>query len=299
MKLIAILGPTASGKTELAIKLAKRFHGEIISADSRQIYRGMDIGTAKATKRHRQQVPHHLIDTKTPRQSYTVAHFLRNARRTIRKISARGRLPFLVGGTGLYLYALLQGLNIPKVKPNPRMRHQLEKLSAEKLFRLLKKLNPARASTIDRHNPRRLIRAIEIAKDGGLKTSATYPSVVAATFRSPFDTPLILGLKIPKTKLRQNINRRVDQMFRQGLVSEVKKLIKKYGRRKIFSETIGYREVMDYLDKKITLQEARDQIKKNTWRFQRHQYNWFRRLPVVWIKNERQAEAKINKFLFV
>src|SRR3989344_3252933 len=286
MKLIAIPGPTTSGKTALSLRLTKNFHGEIISADSRQVYKGMDIETAKATKKEQRLIRHHLIDIKKPNQSYTLAHFKRDANQTIQKITKRGKLPFLVGGTGHYVHALLTNLTIPQVPPNPALRKKLARLSAPKLYSILTKLDPARAKTIDAKNPRRLIRAIEIAKALGKVPPLPLPLFrKAKQGEKERGSTLVLGLQIPKPHLRRNINSRVDQMFRRGLVAEIKKLIKRYDRRKIFTQTIGYREVIDYLDEKITIQQAREQIKKNTWHYTKHQYNWLKRLPVVWIKS--------------
>ncbi len=161
-KLIAIVGPNASGKTGLSIKLAKKFNGEIVSADSRQVYRGMDIGTGKVTQKETQGVPHYLLDVASPKSRFTVAQYQKMAKRAIDKIFKKSKIPFLVGGTGLYIQAVVDDIVIPKVKPDWKLRHKLEKEPAEDLFKKLEKLDPKRAKNIDRNNKRRLIRAIEI-----------------------------------------------------------------------------------------------------------------------------------------
>jgi len=290
-KLIAIVGPTASGKTALSLPLAKKFHGEIISVDSRQVYRGMDIGTAKPAKSEQKRVPHHLVDVKKPTQRYTVQQFKTDASKLIHKITKKGNIPFLVGGTGLYLYTLINNWDIPQAKPNQKLRQRLARLGLKRAWKKLLYLDPAAGSFVDPKNPRRVFRALEVILATGRPLSQQYGA------KKPLFDVLILGIDITKALLRQNIGRRVDQMFRRGLVAETKKIIKHYGRRKILSETIGYREIINCLDKKITLAEAREQVKKNTWHYTKHQYNWFRRLPVVWVKTSTQAKKQIKNFL--
>ncbi len=166
-KLIVILGPTASGKSELAVKLAKKFNGEIISADSRQVYKGLNIGTGKITKKEMKGIGHHLLDVASPKRKFTVAQFQKLAFKKIREIQRRGKTPFLVGGTGFYIQSVVDNISIPEVTPNWKLRKALEKKNTEELFSMLKKLDPARAKTIDSKNPRRLTRAIEIASAEG------------------------------------------------------------------------------------------------------------------------------------
>lgn len=320
-KLIIITGPTASGKTALSLKLAKKFRGEIISADSRQVYRGMDIGTAKVpispARRSRvaakssipsndgiqvpvisSGIPHYLINIRNPYQSYTLAQFQRDAIKIIKQIHQRGRIPFLVGGTGLYLNALINNLQIPEVKPNPKLRKKLEKLPVARLFKILNKKDPARAKNIDQKNKRRLIRALEIVAALGHVPLFPFPPPAGVWLREGgIGSFLTLGIKKSNPALRRSINHRVEQMFKAGLVQEVKKLTKKYGRCRPAFDAIGYREIIDCFNGKLTVEQAQNLIRSNTWRFTRRQMSWFRRLPIVWIKNQAQAEAKVRAFL--
>jgi len=200
-KLIVILGPTASGKTELAIKLAKKFRGEIISADSRQIYKGMNIGTAKPTKKEMQGIPHYLLDIASPKRKFTVTQYRKLAIQVINKTFKKDKLPILCGGTGFYIRAVVDGVTIPKVKPDWRLRSDLNKLSTEELFKILKKLDPQRAKTIERKNPRRLIRAIEIV----MKTKRPVPPLKFQPLPYPV---LMIGIKRGKKELQNLIKKR-------------------------------------------------------------------------------------------
>ena len=223
-KLIVVVGATASGKTDLAIKLAKKYNGEVVSADSRQIYRGMDIGTAKSLDL--EGVPHWLLNIKNPNQLYTVAEYKKDAIKVIRDIQKRGKLPILTGGTGLYVKAVVDNLDIPKVQANPLLRQKIEKEVKEKgldfVFKKLIKLDPEATYIIDPKNPRRVIRALEIT----LLTKKPY-SQQRKSGKPLFDVCQI-GIEVKKEKLIERINLRVDQMIKNGLVDEVKNLIKKY-----------------------------------------------------------------------
>ncbi|MEK7099173.1 MAG: tRNA (adenosine(37)-N6)-dimethylallyltransferase MiaA, partial [Patescibacteria group bacterium] len=215
-KIIFIVGPTASGKSALAIRLAKKFNGEIISADSRQVYRGLEIGSGAVTHKEARGVPHHIIGVASPRRAYTIALFVRDARAAIAAIARRGRVPIVAGGTAFWVNTLAYGMTLPKVKPNARMRRALEKKSPAHLLAILKRLDPRRAAAIEQKNPRRLIRAIEVARALG-----RVPTLVK---HSMFDT-LWLGLHPPDETLSQRIRQRTDHMIRRGLAPETKKLL--------------------------------------------------------------------------
>ncbi len=294
-KIVCIVGPTASGKTDLAIHLAKKFNGEIVSADSRQIYRGMDIGTAKPPISAMRRIPHYLIDIKNPSQSYTLSQFKSDALKSIRKIHTASKLPLLVGGTGLYISAIINNLLIPKVKPNRALRTKLTRLLEKRglyyLYGKLTALDPEAAYTVDPKNPRRIIRALEIC------ITTKKPLSHTRTFGMPLFYTLILGLRLPPENLEERIVKRTKAMFRNGLVEEVKKLVKNYGRRSVPFDAIGYREIIEHLDGKITLEEAEPKIIKNTWRFAKRQLTWFKKMPVKWINDVVLAEAEIKTFL--
>ena len=305
-KIVCIVGPTASGKTALAIKLAKKFNGEIVSADSRQIYREMDIGTAKPPvvppgKGGRGDmvsfgIPHYLIDIRNPNQSYTAGQFKRDVIKAVKKITRFGKLPILVGGTGLYISAVVNNLEIPEVEPNKQLRKKLEeqiqKHGLYYVYGKLTALDPESAYNVDPKNPRRVIRAYEIA----LVTKKPF-SETRKKGRPLFDT-LILGLD-SGVKLKAKIEKRTSLMIKKGLAKEVKNLLKKYGPRPVPFDAIGYREMIDYLRGRTTLPEAVTLINKNTWRFAKRQMTWFKKMPVVWIKNQSVAEAgkEIRQFL--
>jgi len=295
-KLIVILGPTASGKTSLSLKLAKKYKGEIISADSRQIYRELDIGTAKPTKKQLKQVKHYLINIKNPNQHYTVAQYKREAIITINGIIKSGKIPFLVGGTGLYIKSLAENLEIPEVKPDWKLRNKLESEIKNKglksVYKKILKLDPEAAYIIDKNNPRRVIRALEIA----IKTKKPF-SQQRKKGKPLFDI-LEIGLNPNDKKLIKIINKRVDKMIEAGLLGEVKRLIKKYNKKLRTFDAIGYREIIDYLNKKIPLKESVEIIKKNTWHFAKRQMTWFKKDRLIhWVKNKKEAEKLIENFL--
>jgi len=295
-KLIVILGPTASGKSELALKLAKELNAEIVSADSRQIYKGMDIGTAKSAKKERKIIKHYLIDIKKPNQLYTVWEYKRNAIEAINQIIKRDKVPFLVGGTGLYIKAIVDNLEIPKVKPDWKLRKSLElKIKTQGLKSLydeLIKIDPEAAYIVDSQNPRRIIRALEVA----IKTKKPF-SQQRKKGKSLFDV-LEIGLSVSEEKLKEKIEKRVDKMVKMGLVKEVKNLIKIYDKNLSTFDAIGYREIVDYLNKKKSLTEAIKEIKKNTWHFAKRQMTWFKcDKQIHWIKSQGQAEKLVKDFL--
>ncbi len=286
-KLVVILGPTATGKTGLAIKLAKQFNGEIVSADSRQIYKEMAIGTAKPTKKETRTVPHHLIDFISPNKDFNVALYKKRVLKTIQEINKKGKIPFLVGGTGLYIKAIVNNIDFPKVKPNKKLRRQLEKKSAEELFRIYKKLDPKGAKLIDKNNKRRLVRAIEVSK------LTKKPFWVQRKKQASLFDILQLGIKLPKKELEKRISKRTDKMFKLGLEKEVKRLKKKYMKSPLL-QTIGYAEWFQNKDEK----KIKEAIKLHTLQFAKRQMTWFKKdKRISWIKNYKEAQKLTKNFL--
>ncbi len=292
---MAIVGPTASGKTALSIELARRFNGEIISADSRQVYRGMDLGTGKATKREMRGVPHHLLDVVSPRTTFTAAHFQRHGTKAIKKILAKGKLPIVVGGTGLYVDALLHGYALPNVKPDATLRKNLEDQSAETLFTQLKKLDPRRANGIDRHNKRRLVRALEIV----LLTNHPVPSREEALARGGDYTIFKIGIAVPPKKLKKNIAARLTKRLRQGMVREVERLHENgVSWQRLDDLGLEYRFVSRYLRGMVTKREMMDSIQKESWQYARRQMTWFKKdKTIFWITTASAARALAGSFI--
>ena len=291
-KLIVILGPTASGKTDLAVFLAKKLKSEVVSADSRQIYKEMDIGTAKVTKKEMTGVPHYLIDIIPPNKTFTLAQYKIRTIKIIKDIQRRGKTPFLVGGTGLYIKAVVENLQIPKVAPNPALREKLEKKTNEELLKDLAKLDPQAAETIDRKNKRRLVRALEVCILSGKPFSALKIK------GKPMFEVLQLGISVPRKTLYRRINQRVERQIKDGLIDEVKNLSRKYGWNLPSLSGIGYKEFKPYFEEKITLREAKKNLKQNTRQYARRQMTWFRKdKSIQWIKNAKEANRLIKKFL--
>ncbi|MFH1140596.1 MAG: tRNA (adenosine(37)-N6)-dimethylallyltransferase MiaA [Chloroflexota bacterium] len=268
---VAIVGPTGVGKTALSLALAERFPVEIVSVDSRQVYRGMDIGTAKPTPEERACVPHHLIDVVEPTEEFSLAAFLELARAAIAEIHAKGRLPLLVGGTGQYLWALLEAWRVPAVAPDVPYRQQLAKLAPEMVRSRLVEVDPRAADAIDPHNVRRLIRALEVHHVTGVAWSE-----MQRRGPEPYRA-LVIGLTLPRERLYQHIDQRVERMVQRGWVGEVRRLLASgvtAGHPSMAS--VGYRELATYLAGDVALEEAIRNIKTGTHRFARHQYAWFR-----------------------
>lgn len=272
--LITLIGPTGVGKTALAIELAEKINGEIVSADSRQIYRGMDIGTGKPTPDQLARVPHHLIDVIEPDQPYTLAEYQAEARRSIDGIFARNKQPLLVGGTGLYIRAVTEGLVIPEVPPNPELRSKLEARAAseggEGLYAELKRIDPLAALKIDPRNVRRTIRALEVYGSTGKKFSE-----LGKIDPPPFAIRRI-GLTMPRDELYRRIDQRIDDMIAHGWLDEVRALAAKYDWKLPSMSSLGYPQMGMVLRGEISLEGAAAIIKHETHRFVRHQYAWFR-----------------------
>ncbi len=296
-KLIVILGPTASGKTDLAIKLAKKFNGEVVSADSRQVYRGMDIGSGKVTKKEMAGIPHHLLDVINPKTRFTVAQYQKLAQRAIEKIFKKNKLPFLVGGTGFYIQSVVDGIVIPEVKPDWKLRQKLEKKPVSELYQMLAKLDPVRAKTIDKNNPRRLIRALEIV----LKLKGPVPPLSAG---KPKFEALFLGVKKDQKELKKLIEKRLlKRLENNAMINEVKKLHNPpaggpgLSWKRLEEFGLEYRYVAQYLQNKITKQEMIEKIQKESEHYAKRQMTWFKRdKRIHWIKDYQEAGNLIKKF---
>ncbi|MDP2637105.1 MAG: tRNA (adenosine(37)-N6)-dimethylallyltransferase MiaA [bacterium] len=284
--LIVILGPTASGKSALALKIAKKLKGEVISADSRQVYKGLGIGSGQITKKEMMGVPHHLLGIVSPKRRYTVAQYRSHALFAIQRVLKKGNVPILVGGTPFYIYAVVDGWDIPEVKPNPLLRKRLEKLSAQELFAKLKKQDPRRAKTVEAKNKRRLIRALEVIASTG--------KPVPKLKKKPLPYPvLFLGMRKSPEELQRSIKRRFLAMLKKGLLAEVKKL-KSSGLswQRIESFGLEYREASWYLRGKISKTQMIEHTVKATEDFARRQMTWFKKDDRVhWFHNNRSALA--------
>ncbi len=301
--LIAILGPTATGKSGLAIALARRFDGEVINADSRQVYVGMDIGTAKPTPEERGGVLHHLFDIVRPDEPFSLGRWLELARETLESIWRRGRLPIVVGGTGQYLWALLEGWTVPRVPPRPDLRRRLEEQArqegAEALYRELAQRDPAATAFVDPRNLRRVIRALEVMEATGRPFSEQ-----RRRDGPPFPY-LAIGLWLPRRELYRRIDQRVEEMVRRGLVEEVRRLLDAgYSPDLPAMSSIGYKEMCQHLQGELSLKEAMERIRAGTHRLVRHQENWFRRSDprIRWLRADapdlvEEASRLVEEFL--
>lgn len=278
-KVIAIVGPTASGKTAMSIELAKRINGEIVSADSRLVYKGFDIASAKPTLEEREGIPHYLIDIVEPEFDYSVGNYYDDAKNAIYEILSKGKTPIIVGGTGLYFRILLENYNLPRVEANYELRAELDKRDKEDLLEELKQLDKITYERLYDSNKRRIVRALEV-----IKLLNKPISEIDIEKEPEFN----VEWKIPQMESREwlydRINKRVDIMVEQGLVDETKYLLKKHGRIKNFVCTIGYQEILTYLDGEATLDEALDKLKQHSRNYAKRQLTWFRKNPELEIK---------------
>ena len=271
-KVIAIAGPTASGKTKLAIDMAKSVDGEVISADSRLVYKGFDIATAKPTVEEMEGVPHYMIDVVEPEYDFSVADFKERARVLIDEITEKGKVPIVAGGTGLYFRILLENFELPKIECNPNLRAELEKFSNEELYEELKEKDPVYAEKVHVNNKVRLVRVLEVIRTLGK------PFSEAVGLKEPeYEVKWVFPKIESREVLYDRINRRVDMMIDMGVVEETKRLLERHGRIKNLVCTIGYQEIIKYLDGVCSLEDAVEELKMNTRRYAKRQLTWFRR----------------------
>lgn len=291
-KILVILGPTSSGKSDLAIKVAKKFDGEIISADSRQIYRGMDLGTGKVTKGEQKMAKHWMLDIINPNTNFSAAQFKKKAEKIIQDILNRGKLPIICGGTGFWIKSLVDNITFPEVKPDWKLRKNLQKKSIQQLFSMLKKLDLERSESIDAKNKVRLIRAIEICK-----TLGKVPKFEEKNNNYQF---LQIGINVSKEKLHKRIKIRLEKRFQLGMIKEVEKLHKigKVSWKRLESFGLEYKSISLYLQKKISEAEMKQNLLQASKDYAKRQMTWFRKdKGIVWIKNYEEAEKVIEKFI--
>jgi len=300
--LVAVIGPTAAGKSQLALHLAQKFYGEIINADSRQVYRHMDIGTAKPSRAELSLIPHHLVNLINPDEPFSLALYQKLAYKAIEDIQGRNKLPLLVGGSGLYVWSVVEGWLIPQVPPNIEFRRGLETKAKDEgsyaLFQELQKVDPVAATTIMPGNLRRIIRALEIYHKTGRPVSERWQK------KSPTYPFLIIGLTMTRETLYRRIDLRIDEMLKQGLIDEVKDLMTKgYNLDLPSMSGISYKQIAMFIKGDIDLTTAAEQIKKETHRLARHQYAWFRPndARIHWLSNDdditSQAVNLVSSFL--
>ena len=298
LPLILIVGPTAVGKTEIAIQLAEKLDGEIVSADSRLFYRGMDIGTAKPSRAEQARVPHHLIDIANPDEILSLAVFQRKAREAIADIHMRNKLPFLVGGTGQYVRAVTEGWTPPEVEPDERLRGELERMKDERginwLYEKLKDLDPVAAQKIDSRNYRRTIRALEV-----IMTTGRNFSDQRGQSESLYHL-ITIGLTRPRAELYERIDQRIDQMFANGFVEEVRQLLAKgYSPALPTMSAIGYRECVRVVNRELNEEQAKVEIRRATRVFVRRQANWFKESDpnIRWFRVETGVTEDIQEYI--
>ena len=273
-KVIAVVGPTASGKTKLAIELAHKLNGEVISADSRLVYKGFDIASAKPTMEEREGIPHHLIDIVEPEFNYSAGNYVEDAKRAIEDILSRNKTPIVAGGTGLYFRVLLEHYDLPKVETDFELRANLEKRSKEDLLEELEKVDKITYERVKDANLRRIIRALEL-----IKTLKKPLSEIQLEKEPEYNVEWIMP-EIPSREwLYDRINKRVDIMVEMGIIDETKNLIAKHGRIGNIVDTIGYKEILTYLDGQATLDSALDKLKQHSRNYAKRQLTWFRKNP--------------------
>jgi tRNA dimethylallyltransferase len=291
-----IFGPTAVGKTQLAIELARAINGEIISADSMQVYRGMNIGTAKPTLAERQGIPHHLIDIRNPDEEWTVSDFIGESQKSKVEIKNKGKTPIIVGGTGLYLWSLIEGFAFPITPADKDVRARLEKEPVSALCSRLSAIDPKAAAKIHSNDKKRIIRALEVYELTGKPISKLQESRQPKAESRKQEYTLI-GLDLPREELYARINRRVDSMIAKGLIEEVKELLATGCTKELRSlQALGYKEAIEYIEGRWTIGQMTGELKKRTRNFARRQMTWFRRFAgVKWFSPEEALSALIRQ----
>jgi tRNA dimethylallyltransferase len=298
--LVVIVGPTAVGKTALSIRLAKKFHGEIVSGDSMQVYRGMDIGTAKIMQQEREGIPHHMIDIVNPDDSFSVADFQAEAKQVISSLHAQNKLPLLVGGTGLYVNAVMYNYHFTEAQGDPVFREEMEmyaqQYGKEALHNKLQKIDPASYQELHPNNVRRVVRALEVYHLTGKPLRGDEQTPLSSSY-----IPIVLGLTLERELLYARINERVDMMVENGLFKEVEQLYKMGYRHYQSMQAIGYKEIMSYFTGELTKEAAIDLLKRNSRRFAKRQLTWFRnKMSIHWFNmtdDREKREKEIEDFL--
>ena len=298
-KVIVIGGPTASGKTGLSIELAKRINGEIVSCDSMQIYKDMTIGTAKPTIEEMEGIPHYMIDCVSPETRYSVADYKKDATSAIKEIISKGKVPIVVGGTGLYVEALIYGIEYNEIEEDLEYRKQLEKIEEkeglEPLYEMAKKIDEKAMEKISKNDKKRICRVLEIYHSTG-KTKTELE--VESRKNGPEFDYLLFGITMDREKLYERINKRVDIMIENGLIEEVKNLIQKYKNFPTAMQGLGYKEVVQYLNGNLNRDEMIQKIKMETRRYAKRQLTWFRKYPnIIWLDGLESTQNNIEIIL--
>lgn len=298
-KVIVICGPTASGKTKLSIELAKKIDGEIVSCDSMQIYKDMDIGTAKVTEEEAEGIKHYLVDFISPEQRYSVADYKKDAEEAIEKILKKGKTPIVVGGTGLYVESLLNNIKYQEVNLDIEYRNKLEKLAKEKgldyLYEQAAKIDPEATKVISKNDKKRIIRILEIYHETG-KTK-TEQEIESRKEEVPYNY-IVFAIDIDREKLYERINKRVDIMIEQGLIQEVDNILKKYKEFPTSMQGLGYKEVVEYIKGNNTKEEMIDIIKSDTRKYAKRQLTWFRRYKnIIWLNGLEDINKNVEIIL--
>ncbi len=299
-KVVVIVGPTASGKTALSIELAKRINGEIISSDSMQIYKDMNIGTAKVTKEEMEAIKHYLIDFVYPNQRYTVSDFKKDATEAIKEILKKGKVPIIVGGTGLYVNSLIYGIEYQDMQFDEKYRNKLMEIAEteeglKSLWKQAEEIDPEAMKKISKNDKKRIIRVLEIYKATG-KTK-TEQEILSRKKEIEYDFK-VFGISMDREKLYERINKRVDIMINQGLEDEVRILLEKYSEFPTAMQGLGYKEVVEYFKGFLTREEMIDKIKQESRRYAKRQLTWFRRnKEIIWLDASKEMEKNINTIL--